>query len=66
MNKPKRALKKIPTFKSEDAEREFWATADSTEYVDWSKARRESTSFQTARLPASRSPLFWTITTIGS
>ncbi len=40
MSKPKRALKKIPTFKTEDAEREFWATADSPEYVDWSKARR--------------------------
>lgn len=39
MSKPKRGLKKIPTFKSEDAEREFWATADSTAYVDWSKAR---------------------------
>ena len=33
-------LKKIPTFKDEDAEREFWATADSTEYIDWSKAQR--------------------------
>jgi predicted DNA binding CopG/RHH family protein len=32
--------KKIPTFKDEDAEREFWATADSTEYIDWSKAQR--------------------------
>jgi CopG antitoxin of type II toxin-antitoxin system len=32
--------KKTPTFKDEDAEREFWATADSTEYIDWSKARR--------------------------
>jgi predicted DNA binding CopG/RHH family protein len=32
--------KKIPTFKDEDAEREFWAKADSTEYVDWSKAQR--------------------------
>ena len=31
MSKPKRGLKKIPTFKTEDAEREFWATADSTE-----------------------------------
>ena len=39
MSKPKRALKKVPTFKSEDEERKFWATADSTEYVDWSKAR---------------------------
>lgn len=35
-----KTLKKIPTFKDEDAEREFWATADSTEYVDWSKAQR--------------------------
>jgi predicted DNA binding CopG/RHH family protein len=35
-----KTLKKIPKFKDEDAEREFWATADSTEYIDWSKARR--------------------------
>lgn len=33
-------LKKIPSFKNEDEEREFWATHDSTEYVDWSKAIR--------------------------
>ena len=32
--------KKIPTFKDEDAEREFWSREDSTEYIDWSKARR--------------------------
>ena len=32
--------KKIPISKSEDKEREFWAKADSTEYVDWSRARR--------------------------
>jgi hypothetical protein len=30
--------KKIPKFNSEDEEREFWAHADSTEYIDWSKA----------------------------
>ena len=35
-----KAQKKIPKFKDEDAEREFWATADSTEYIDWSKAQR--------------------------
>lgn len=35
-----KTLKKIPTFKDEDAEREFWATADSAEYLDWSKAER--------------------------
>lgn len=33
-------LKKIPNFKNEDEEREFWATHDSTEYVDWSKAQK--------------------------
>ncbi|MBU1085850.1 MAG: BrnA antitoxin family protein [Candidatus Beckwithbacteria bacterium] len=34
--------KKIPIFKSEKQEREFWQTHDSTEYVDWSKAERVS------------------------
>jgi len=33
-------MKKIPKFRNEDAEREFWAKADSTDYVDWSKAER--------------------------
>ena len=32
-------LKTIPKFKNEDEEREFWATHDSTEYVDWSKGK---------------------------
>ena len=32
-------LKQIPKFKNEDEEREFWATHDSTEYMDWSKAK---------------------------
>jgi len=36
--------KKIPTFSSEDEEREFWSHADSTEYIDWSKARERSLS----------------------
>lgn len=31
-------IKKIPRFKNEDEERDFWATHDSTEYFDWSKA----------------------------
>jgi len=35
-------MKKIPSFKSEKAEREFWAKHDSAEYVDWSRARRMS------------------------
>jgi predicted DNA binding CopG/RHH family protein len=32
--------KKIPTFKTEKDEREFWAREDSAEYIDWSKAKR--------------------------
>jgi len=35
-------LKPIPNFKSEREEREFWQKADSTEYLDWSKAERVS------------------------
>ncbi|MEI9991203.1 MAG: BrnA antitoxin family protein [Rhizomicrobium sp.] len=35
-----KALKKIPKFHSEAAERKFWETHDSTDYVDWSKAQR--------------------------
>ena len=34
-----RKLKKIPKLDSEDSVREFWANADSTEHVDWSKAK---------------------------
>lgn len=33
-------FKKIPDFKSEKEEREFWQSHDSTEYVDWSKAEK--------------------------
>ncbi len=29
----------IPRFENEDAEREFWATHDSTDYVDWNSAQ---------------------------
>ena len=32
--------KKVPKYKSEDRERRFWAEADSTEYIDWSRAKR--------------------------
>ncbi len=34
------AKKQIPKFKNEDEERLFWAKADSTNYVDWSQAKR--------------------------
>ena len=30
---------RIPKFKSEDEEREFWASHDSSEYIDWSRAK---------------------------
>jgi predicted DNA binding CopG/RHH family protein len=29
-----------PQFKNEDEEREFWASHDSTDYLDWSKAEK--------------------------
>lgn len=34
--------KNVPQFKSEDQERDFWSSQDSTEYVDWEKAKRVS------------------------
>ena len=34
--------KKLPEFKNEDDERKFWATADSTEYVEWQSAKRKN------------------------
>ncbi len=52
--------KQIPTFKHEDEEREFWASHDSTEFIDWSKAKRAvfpnlkpSTKSISLRLPES-------------
>jgi predicted DNA binding CopG/RHH family protein len=32
--------KQIPEFKNEDEEQQFWATADSTQYVDWHAGKR--------------------------
>lgn len=31
---PKKAIKPLPRFRSENEEREFWATHDSTDYFD--------------------------------
>jgi len=36
----KKRRKQIPKFKNEDAEREFWSTHDSTDYLDWTRARK--------------------------
>ena len=52
--------KKIPKFKNEEEEREFWAAHDSTDYINWNKAERvtfsnlkPSTKKNSLRLPAS-------------
>jgi predicted DNA binding CopG/RHH family protein len=36
----KQKPKRIPDFASEAEEQEFWSTADTTKYFDWSRARR--------------------------
>src|SRR5438477_1035645 len=36
----KKSLKTLPTFKSEEEERNFWARRDSADYIDWTKAKR--------------------------
>ena len=33
-------MKNIPNFENEDKERKFWAEADSSEYIDWKKAKK--------------------------
>ena len=37
---PQKKKKKIPKFKNEESERAFWATADSSKYIDWGKGKR--------------------------
>jgi predicted DNA binding CopG/RHH family protein len=32
--------KPVPKFKSDEAERTFWATHDSIDFIDWRKAKR--------------------------
>jgi len=32
--------RKVPEFRSEAEEFEFWSKADSAEYIDWSQAQR--------------------------
>jgi predicted DNA binding CopG/RHH family protein len=52
--------KRIPKFKSEDKEREYWAKQDSAEILDWDKAKKvvlpklkPSTKTISLRLPES-------------
>jgi predicted DNA binding CopG/RHH family protein len=35
-----RTLRKIPKFSEEGRERDFWSRTDSTDYLDYSKARK--------------------------
>lgn len=42
MSAPNRPKKQVPTHRSEALEREFWATEDSTAYVDWRQGKRMS------------------------
>ena len=39
MSKHERPRKRIPNFKSEAEEREFWVGQDSSDYLDWSEAK---------------------------
>ena len=54
----RKSLPPIPKFSSEDEERDFWATHDSADYVDWSRAKpatfsrlKPSTQTISLRLP---------------
>jgi len=38
--KVKRRIRKIPKFRDEEQERNFWASHDSTDYVDWRRSER--------------------------
>ena len=56
---PKKRLKPIPRFPTEAEERAFWATHDTVDYIDWSKAKpavfpnlHPSTETISLRLPA--------------
>lgn len=60
MSKPKTKKKQVPSFRNEKEEREFWATHDSTAYVDWKRAvparlpnLKPSTATISLRLPES-------------
>jgi predicted DNA binding CopG/RHH family protein len=36
----KKQINKIPEFTSEQEERDFWESHDSTDYLDWTQAKR--------------------------
>jgi len=60
MTKRAKKLKPIPRFKSNEEAGEFWMNHDTTDYIDWTKARRitfpnlrPSTATISLRLPQS-------------
>jgi len=38
--KVKQRMRKVPKFENENQERDFWASHNSTEFVDWRRAER--------------------------
>jgi predicted DNA binding CopG/RHH family protein len=38
--KVKQRMRKIPKFRNEDQERDFWASHDSSEFVEWRQVKR--------------------------
>ncbi len=55
----RKVRKPVPAFRSENEERAFWETHDTTDYLDWSRARlgvfpnlKPSTETISLRLPA--------------
>ena len=42
MKTPKKKPKRAPKFRTEDEEREFWATHDAMDYFDWENAIKGS------------------------
>ena len=55
----RRAVERVPRFRSEAQERAFWESHDTTDYVDWTRARegvfpnlKPSTQTISLRLPA--------------
>ncbi len=60
MKKTSNKLKKIPKFKNEDEERDFWEKNDATEYFNWKNAKnvvfpnlKQTTKAISIRLPES-------------
>ncbi len=40
MPRVKQRMRKVPKFETEDQERDFWASHDSADFVDWRRAER--------------------------